>query len=77
MVKVFCDMCGREIDYEVDGVNMDFNHYGVVSFKSTFSAEKQLCLSCAAKVCNFVENGDKMNSESTEGDVEHGMGSKE
>jgi hypothetical protein len=26
MVKVFCDMCGREIDYEVDGVNLDFNH---------------------------------------------------
>ena len=67
MVKVFCDMCGREIDYEVDGVNMDFNHYGVVSFKSTFSAEKQLCLSCAGK----------MDGESTEGDVEHGMGSKE
>lgn len=77
MIKVFCDMCGREIDYEVDGVNMDFNHYGVVSFKSTFSAEKQLCLSCATKVCNFVENGAKMDSESTEGDVEHGMGSKE
>jgi hypothetical protein len=57
MVKVFCDMCGREIDYEVDGVNLDFNHYGVVNFKSSFSAEKQLCLSCAAKVCNFVENG--------------------
>lgn len=56
MVKVFCDMCGREIDYEVDGVNLDFNHYGVVNFKKPFSAEKQLCLSCAARVCNFVEN---------------------
>ena len=38
MVKVFCDMCGREIDYEVHGVNMDFKHYWVLSFKSTFSA---------------------------------------
>ena len=57
MVKVFCDMCGREIDYEVDGVNLDFNHYGVVSFKTPFSAEKQLCLSCAARVCNFVDSG--------------------
>lgn len=36
MVKVFCDMCGREIDYEVDGVNLDFNHYGVVNFKTPF-----------------------------------------
>lgn len=50
-------MCGREIDYEVDGVNLGFNHYGVVNFKKPFSAEKQLCLSCAARVCNFVENG--------------------
>lgn len=37
MVKVFCDMCGREIDYEVDGVNLDFNHYGVVNFKTPYS----------------------------------------
>lgn len=43
MVKVLCDMCGREIDYEVDGMNLDFNHYGVVNFKTPFSAEKQLC----------------------------------
>ena len=61
MVKVLCDMCGREIDYEVDGVNLDFNHYGVVNFKTPFSAEKQLCLSCAARVCNFVENSAKMD----------------
>lgn len=42
MVKVFCDMCGREIDYEVDGVNLDFNHYGVVNFKTPFSAPSEL-----------------------------------
>lgn len=52
---------GREIDYEVDGVNLDFNHYGVVNFKTPFSAEKQLCLSCAARVRNFVENSAKMD----------------
>jgi hypothetical protein len=61
MVKVFCDMCGREIDYEVDGVNLDFNHYGVVKFKTLFSAEKQLCLSCAARVSAFLEEGAKMD----------------
>ena len=68
MVKVFCDMCGREIDYEVDGVNLDFNHYGVVNFKTPFSAEKQLCLSCAARVCNFVENGAKMDGSVDNGE---------
>lgn len=66
MIKVLCDMCGREIDYEVDGVNMDFNRYGVVSFKSSFSQEKQLCVSCAARVCAFVEDGAKNRTE-----VEH------
>ena len=40
---------------------MDFNHYGVVTFKKPFSAEKQLCLFCAARVCNFVENYAKMD----------------
>lgn len=72
MIKVFCDMCGREIDYEVDGVNMDFNHYGVVSFKSPFSAEKQLCLTCVARVCDFVESGAKMdggNNDAADGNV--------
>lgn len=58
--SAFCDMCGREIDYEADGVNLDFNHYGVVNFKTPFSVEKQLCPSCAARVCNFVENYAKM-----------------
>ena len=61
MVKVLCDMCGREVDYEVDGVNLDFNHSGVVNFKKPFSAETQLCLSCAARVCNFVENYARMD----------------
>ena len=26
MIKVFCDMCGKNIDYSSDGVNVDFNH---------------------------------------------------
>lgn len=33
MVKVYCDMCLREIDYEKDGVNLDFNRFGTVRFK--------------------------------------------
>lgn len=62
-------MCGREIDYEVDGVNLDFNHYGVVNFKTPFSAEKQLCLTCAARVCNFVENSAKMDGGADDASV--------
>ena len=45
MVKVYCDMCKREIDYNVDGVNLDFKHYGVVKFMhGVKDEERQLCL---------------------------------
>lgn len=47
MVKVYCDMCLREIDYEKDGVNLDFNRFGTVRFKQGQDLEKQLCKSCA------------------------------
>ena len=44
-------------------------HYGVVNFKKPFSAAKQLCLSCAASVCKYVENGAKMDGgDSNEAD---------
>lgn len=56
MVKVFCDMCKREIDYDVDGVNLDFSHFGVVKFNHEWKNEKQLCVSCAVRVCNWIES---------------------
>ena len=55
MIKVYCDMCLREIDYEKDGVNMDFNRYGTVKFKQGRDLEKQLCERCAQKVCDYVD----------------------
>lgn len=55
MVKVYCDMCKREIDYNVDGVNLDFNHYGVVKFMhGVKDEERQLCLNCAIRVRNWI-----------------------
>ncbi len=56
MVKVYCDMCLREIDYEKDGVNLDFNRFGTVRFKQGQDLEKQLCKSCAEKVCNYIDD---------------------
>ena len=55
MFKVFCDMCGTPIDYEKDGVNLNFNHYGVVKFKTDWSAERNFCLSCANKTLQWVD----------------------
>ena len=55
MVKVYCDMCKREIDYNADGVNLDFNHYGVVKFMhGVKDEERQLCLNCAIRVRNWI-----------------------
>ncbi len=55
MIKVYCDMCGREIDYEVDGINLDFNRYGIVKFRQGENLEKQLCKHCAKKVCDYID----------------------
>lgn len=34
MIRVFCDKCGKEIDHNKEGINVDFNHYGVVKFRN-------------------------------------------
>lgn len=39
-----------------DGVNMDFNRFGMVRFKQGQDLEKQLCKSCAEKVCNYIDD---------------------
>lgn len=54
MVKVTCDMCKKPINYDIDGVNLDFHCYGVVNFKHQWSEEKQLCIACATRVINWV-----------------------
>lgn len=55
MVKVYCDMCKREIDYDVDGVNLNFNHFGVVKFMhGEKDKECQLCLRCALRVRSWI-----------------------
>ena len=56
MVKVFCDMCGKEVNREVDGVNLDFNHYGVVRFNSEYTLkDQQLCVTCACSVIDYIK----------------------
>ena len=56
MYKVYCDMCGKQIDYNVDGVNLNMNCYGKVSFSTMWSEEKNLCLACAARVVNWIDS---------------------
>ena len=43
MIKVNCDMCGKEIDYNSDGVNVDFNQYGSVKMNGKQNAQNNSC----------------------------------
>ena len=61
MIKVTCDMCKKPIDYNVDGVNLDFNHYSVVNFKKYYDDEKQLCVACATRVSKWIDEQCKLN----------------
>ena len=66
MIKVYCDMCGKEIDYKKGGVNLlDFNH------KDHTIA---LCTDCANKVCDFITENGKPEVKATNCvDVEEAM----
>lgn len=55
MIKVTCDMCKKPIDFNVDGVNVQFNSYGVVNFKPYYNDEKQLCVACAARASKWID----------------------
>ena len=69
MLKVYCDMCKREIDYNVDGVNLDFNAYGIVNFRNNVkSEERQLCISCATRVYNWIAEQCRVRSELPKGE---------
>ena len=59
MIVVKCDMCKTHIDYDINGVNCNFSHYGVVRFGSALNIreEYQLCNHCAYKVAKFIEEG--------------------
>ena len=56
MIKIYCDMCGKPIDYNIDGVNLTFSNYGVVKFNSPWQEDKNLCIACATRVANWIDN---------------------
>ena len=70
MIKVYCDMCGKPIDCDIDGVNLNFFHYGVVKFKTDWKAEKNLCIACATRVLNWVDNECEKIKKEMAGDTE-------
>lgn len=61
MVKVYCDMCKREIDYNIDGV-VKFRH-------NEKTEERHLCVLCATRVYNWVDEQCKERPPYSEGRV--------
>ena len=63
MIKVFCDICGKELSKDFsDAVNLDFNSYGVSGFTLEIDkykpkeSELNLCVECAEKVVSDIED---------------------
>lgn len=54
MIIVKCDMCGCDVDYNLNGVNINFNHYGTVQM-SGGEREYQVCNVCASKIDAFIK----------------------
>lgn len=63
MIKVFCDKCGKEIDYESNGLNLNFNSYGIIKFKKYEDTEFQLCKDCANEIYDFIKDKGVMKNE--------------
>lgn len=64
MIIVKYDKCGYDIDYNLNGVNVNFNHYGTVKMNGG-EKEYQVCNVCASKIDNFIKHSkggrNKMN----------------
>ena len=58
MVTVTCDMCGEKLNAVNNLVNVEFTYDGLIALGrgSFHNTEKQLCITCATRLLNWVEN---------------------
>ena len=70
MIKVYCDICGKELAEDCsDQVNLDFHSYGVSGFvlelelKKCKDSELNLCVPCAESVVSDIEDLRKMRRQ--------------
>lgn len=45
MIKIYCDICGKEINYDINAVNLNFNSYDIPDFDK--GKQYELCVNCA------------------------------
>lgn len=53
MLKYYCDMCGKHINMNIDGVTLLFNAQGL-SMRNAVNEDKHLCIDCCNKVKGFI-----------------------
>ena len=63
MIKMFCDICGKELSDDCrDVVNLDFNCFGTAGFTLEIDkykpkdSELNLCVECAENVVSDIED---------------------
>lgn len=70
MIKVYCDICGKELAEDCsDQVNLDFHSYGISGFVLELESQKfkdselNLCVPCAESVVSDIEDLRKMRRQ--------------
>lgn len=53
MLKYYCDMCGKHINMNVDGVTLLFNAQDM-SIRNAVNEDKHFCIDCCNKVKYFI-----------------------
>ena len=58
MITVTCDMCGEKLNPLNDSIDLEFTFEGLPTLvRCSFNGiKKQLCITCATRLLNWVEN---------------------
>lgn len=55
MIKTYCDICGKQINMQDDGVTVSFRTDSIHNHNLVYE-DKQLCVTCTQKVKHFIRN---------------------
>ena len=63
MITITCDMCGKKLNKLNDKVDVEVSYSGILPLCGTCfrPQEKQLCITCATRLLNWIENQEKVN----------------
>lgn len=63
MITITCDMCGEKLNPINNQVELCIQYDGIQVLGDTFfrSKQKQLCVACATRLVNWIENQEKVN----------------